>query len=332
MINLHLRLNLTRRRLTALSVACAGGIALFPAASSQQALAVPSAGPSFDGGGPPIVPYIIDGQESSISQFPWQVYVQREAAQGGGLVSVASCGGSILDATHMLTAAHCVDHEGTTTTYPAEDVVVLAGASDASGFSTLQIPPPGSQARSLSSIRTDPYYAVLPNIKDDVAVLQLSYAARTVGGKKCPGDIAGSDRRHPGTWNRSLDQRIRQGRTARKAPNRTASSTRRRSPPSAATPAGKRWGSTPPCSCVQSRPAHRPVQGDSGGPLTEGSPAVQVGIVDFGPKECPVGRARRLHQRGRARGARVHRRQRIASRRLARDLAAGRQIGRSVPR
>jgi hypothetical protein len=30
-------------------------------------------------------------------------------------------------------------------------------------------------------------------------------------------------------------------------------------------------------------------QGDSGGPLVEGSPSVQVGIVDFGGKECPVG-------------------------------------------
>ena len=30
-------------------------------------------------------------------------------------------------------------------------------------------------------------------------------------------------------------------------------------------------------------------QGDSGGPLTEGSPAVEVGIVDFGAPECPLG-------------------------------------------
>ena len=30
-------------------------------------------------------------------------------------------------------------------------------------------------------------------------------------------------------------------------------------------------------------------QGDSGGPLTEGSPPSQVGIVDFGLNECPVG-------------------------------------------
>ena len=29
-------------------------------------------------------------------------------------------------------------------------------------------------------------------------------------------------------------------------------------------------------------------QGDSGGPLTEGSPPVEVGIVDFGEQGCPA--------------------------------------------
>ena len=37
-------------------------------------------------------------------------------------------------------------------------------------------------------------------------------------------------------------------------------------------------------------PTSATCQGDSGGPLVEGSPAVQVGIVDFGPNECPPGR------------------------------------------
>ena len=40
--------------------------------------------------------------------------------------------------------------------------------------------------------------------------------------------------------------------------------------------------------CAES-PSSSGCQGDSGGPLTEGTPAVEVGIVDFGAKECPVG-------------------------------------------
>jgi hypothetical protein len=283
-----MRLNFARRRLTTLLVACVGGIALFLAASSQQALAVPSAVPSFDGGGPPIVPYIIGGQESSISQFPWQVYVQREAAQGGGLVSVASCGGSILDATHVLTAAHCVDHEGTTTTYPPENVVVLAGASDASGFSTLRIPPPGSQARSLSSIRTDPYYAVLPNIKDDVAVLQLSSPLELSAERNAQAIslVPTGATPVPGTA-LSISGYGRQNGAESSEPNGKLYSTTLTAISSDACREAVGVNSAV-LLCAESAGSST-CQGDSGGPLTEGSPAVQVGIVDFGPKECPVG-------------------------------------------
>ncbi len=41
--------------------------------------------------------------------------------------------------------------------------------------------------------------------------------------------------------------------------------------------------------CAESHAHFGDLSGDSGGPLTEACPAVQVGIVDFGPKECPVG-------------------------------------------
>jgi len=115
--------------------------------SQQQALAAPSPGVSFDPDATPLVPYIINGQEASISQFPWQVFVQSEFEEKGEVI-VASCGGSILDSTHILTAAHCVDAEGTTITHPAEDFVVVAGDSNASG------PSPTTQVRGVASIRT----------------------------------------------------------------------------------------------------------------------------------------------------------------------------------
>ncbi len=42
---------------------------------------------------------------------------------------MGACGGSILDSTHILTAAHCVDVEGTTTQRPVSDFTVVAGDS-----------------------------------------------------------------------------------------------------------------------------------------------------------------------------------------------------------
>jgi secreted trypsin-like serine protease len=158
------RLPTSIRRLTSLVPAVAGLIACV------LALQAPSAGAARLNEDP-LVPYIVGGQESSISQFPWQVFVLRYDKVEG---TETACGGSILDATHILTAAHCVDHAGNTTTYPAGEVEVLAGASNVSGFSSSFIAPTGSQVRVSSRIRTDPYYTVLPEIKDDVAVLELS--------------------------------------------------------------------------------------------------------------------------------------------------------------
>ncbi len=164
-----LRANHLRRHLvSALLVACAAALALVPAvASAPQALAATSPDTAFAGPAP-IVPYIINGQESSISQFPWQVYVEGGPFKEGGKTFTTSCGGSILDSTHILTAAHCVDVEGTTTTHSAKDFAVASGVSNVSELSST------TQVKGVAGIRTDPYYTVSPEIKDDVAVLTLN--------------------------------------------------------------------------------------------------------------------------------------------------------------
>ena len=41
----------------------------------------------------------------SLSDYPWQVWVTTTAEE-------IVCGGSIVDATHVVTAAHCVEDEG----------------------------------------------------------------------------------------------------------------------------------------------------------------------------------------------------------------------------
>jgi hypothetical protein len=236
--------------------------------------------------GPP-VPYIVGGQESSISQFPWQVFV-LVVAEEGATTTEASCGGSILDATHILTAAHCVDHEGTTTRYPAEDVGVLAGASDVSEFTLSLRAPHGSQLRTVSSVRTHPYHTLLPQIKDDVAVLTLSEPLELSPEK-----------------NAASIPLVSSGVTPPPGTNLTVSGYGKQNGAEGAEPNGKLFSTTLTAvgsdACRESVGVNSAVLlcasgsssatclGDSGGPLTEGSPAVEVGVVDFGPENCPTG-------------------------------------------
>src|ERR1039458_4326678 len=229
----------------------------------------------------PLVPYIVGGQEASISQFPWQVYVVRyDKTEGTG----AACGGSILDATHILTAAHCVDHEGNTTTYPAGDVAVLAGASDVSAST----PPPGSQLMLVSRIRVDPYYSPLPNIKDDVAVLELSSPlelSAAASAQAIPLVPTGATPA-PGTVLSLSGYGKQEGAEKAEPKGKLSSTTLAAISSDACREAVGVNSAVLLCAAGASSSA---CGGDSGGPLTEGNPPVEVGVVDFGGTTCPVG-------------------------------------------
>jgi secreted trypsin-like serine protease len=281
-----LRSSHPRRRLATIAlVACATALALVLTVAAQEwALAATSPDTAFEGSAP-IVPYIIGGQESSISQFPWQVFVLLNEGHG----ELGSCGGSILDTTHVLTAAHCVDHEGATMSYPASDLTVIAGASEVL-LSSDEARPASSQIVEVKSFRTHPYYMVLPNIKDDVAVLELAEPLELSPSKNTQAIslVPANATPAPGTTLSISGYGKEEGA---EGPTHH--------------PDGKLYSTTlialssDACRnsvgansavllCAES-PSSATCKGDSGGPLTEGSPAVQVGIVDFGPKECPVG-------------------------------------------
>ncbi len=270
------------QRLVTVLAACAAVLMLVLAVFSQQALAASPAGVSFDSGSP-FVPYVIGGQEASISQFPWQVYVEGGPFKEGGETFTTSCGGSILNSTQILTAAHCTDAEGTKNEEPAEKYSVLAGDSvDDAPSSTMQI-------REVASIRRDPLYKISPT-SDDVAILTL----------KTPLELSAAK-------NAEAISLVTTGATP--APGATLSISGYGKEEGAEgeehKPNGKLYSTTltaissDACReavginsavllCAQSATSST-CQGDSGGPLTEGSPAVEVGIVDFGLKECPVG-------------------------------------------
>ncbi|HEY5046195.1 MAG TPA: serine protease [Solirubrobacteraceae bacterium] len=263
---------------------CIGALASILAMSSQ-ALASSGSNP-FEGRGS-LAPQIINGQEASISQFPWQVYVlhydEAEGIEG-------ACGGSILDASHILTAAHCVDHEGTISSYPAGEFIVFAGTSMVFGFGgPLEdfLISPGAQSRSVDSLRTDPYYTVSPPT-DDVAILtlheplELSAATNT----QPIGLVATGGTPAPGTTLSISGYGKEEGAESAQSNGRLYATTLTAISSDACRAEVSVNSAVLLCAVSASSST---CQGDSGGPLTEGSPAVQVGIVDFGAKECPVG-------------------------------------------
>jgi Trypsin len=167
-------------------------------------------------------------------------------------------------------------------------VLILAGASDVSGFTFGLEVPSGAQATRVSSIRTHPYYALSPEIKDDVAVLTLEQP------------LALSPAAHA-----EAIPLVAPGATPAPGATLSISGYGRESGEEKAQPNGRLYATALTAlgsdACRDFVKANSAVllcgvsassstcQGDSGGPLIEGGPAVQVGIVDFGLPGCPVG-------------------------------------------
>jgi Trypsin len=111
---------------------------------------------------------IVGGIQIPIGQAPWQVAVKATISGGGGTL----CGGSILDAAHVLTAAHCVFDSKTATLIPPEDFTVYAGTSDLASQAE-----PAEQELAVTNVRPHPYYVYTPDSghvnPDDIAVLTL---------------------------------------------------------------------------------------------------------------------------------------------------------------
>ncbi len=233
----------------------------------------------------PFLPDIVGGQEALIEHSPWQVFLLTAIAHGGAVEEFA-CGGAILSPTVVLTAAHCVDQEGTTTHLPIEGMNVIAGASDVAEAAESLLVPTGSQASPVASLRTHPYYSLTP-IHDDVAVLTLA----------TPLDLSGPDAK--------AISLVPTGATPSAGTPLNLTGYGKENGAESALPTWKlnstqlsAYGSDPCRSTVGGESAvllcavsatSSACQGDSGGPLTEGSPPIEVGIVDYGQVGCPIG-------------------------------------------
>lgn len=268
---------MSARRFSASALACVCALMLTFAILGGQALSARAAALSRE----QLAPDIIGGQQTSIEQVPWQVYIEGGLDEAVGKTFTTFCGGSILDSTHILTAAHCTDAENTTNGYPAEIFKVLTGDSDDRSNSAT------TQERAVASIRRDPLYTPSPTTSDDVAILTLQAPLELSAAKHAQAIplVAGGATPTPGTRLNVSGYGKEQG-------------------PEADPPTGELFSTT--LTAISSDACRNMVgpdsavllcaigasssfcEGDSGSALTGGSPPLQVGIVDFGPYECPV--------------------------------------------
>jgi hypothetical protein len=112
---------------------------------------------------------IVGGSQIAISQAPWQVEVFAEFQSG----NESSCGGAILDSTHVVTAAHCTFDLERGEPLPASALIVVGGTAHMTAEEIKNNPE--VQARFVSEIRVHPMFEFSqgPGTSDDVAVLTL---------------------------------------------------------------------------------------------------------------------------------------------------------------
>jgi Trypsin len=112
---------------------------------------------------------IVGGREIGIESAPWQVEVLVKSKDEG-----FRCSGSILDATHILTAGHCAFTDGTHQQIEPEAFEVFAGTPNFLLGAKQQ--PETEQVRAVASVDPHPYYdpAKGGGEADDVAVLTLA--------------------------------------------------------------------------------------------------------------------------------------------------------------
>jgi hypothetical protein len=113
---------------------------------------------------------IVGGAETTVNGFPFQValYDPRVGSVADGFF----CGGVIVDATHVATAAHCLVDQATGRVSPPADVAVLAGTDHLNGLGD---PPYGPEVvQDPASVTSfDPSYD--PRTNDyDVGVVTLT--------------------------------------------------------------------------------------------------------------------------------------------------------------
>jgi secreted trypsin-like serine protease len=108
---------------------------------------------------------VVGGAAAPISRFPFQVALYDPEL--GRLTTGFFCGGVIVDATHVITAAHCLAGTGHSPARLSREVAVLAGST------SLDQPDPGSVRDPAVAVSMDPRYNPATN-DYDIGVVTLA--------------------------------------------------------------------------------------------------------------------------------------------------------------
>ena len=213
---------------------------------------------------------IVGGSQIPITQAPWQVWIVTE---------VAACGGSIIDLSHVLTAAHCTVDPETGEPVPIKSFRVFAGISNTNE---------AVGGSKVSRVRRHPYWNGLGPDADDVAVLELAEALPASASIQ-PVAQAGSGAGPP------------EGAAARLTGFGEQNPSLKQPPDGNLYALSMTVGYSRTCGyeanalfvCASS-PSGDACHGDSGGGLTtQTAPAALLGVIDFGlvaaGERCPPG-------------------------------------------
>ncbi|XP_058120815.1 brachyurin-like [Anopheles ziemanni] len=221
---------------------------------------------------------IVNGNEATPGQFPYQIALLSEFGAGTGL-----CGGSVLTNNYILTAAHCVVSGATT---------LATGGTAIMGAHNRNVQEPTQQRIrfSTSGIIRHPQYTPT-NIRNDVAVVRLD-SPITFNARVQPVRLPGrSDTRQFGGVMGTVSGF---GRTSDATQATSAVVRYTTNPVMTNADCIARWNTAliqPQNVCMSGDNGRSACNGDSGGPLAvQDGGSLQIGIVSFGSAAgCSIG-------------------------------------------